>query len=55
MMGYGYTPAATSSGGWPAGAIIATAVLATLLVGGALAIARQKLRRRTHRATPATS
>jgi hypothetical protein len=52
--GYGYTPAAGSSGGWPVGAVIAASVLAVLLVGGALAFVVPRLRGRTHRATPTT-
>ena len=57
MMGsvYGYTPAASSGGSWPTGAIIATAILATLLLGGAVALTLPTLRRRNHPATPATS
>ncbi len=58
MMGYSYgnTPAArSSSGDSPTGAIIATAALAALLVGGALALALPRLRRHSHGATPATS
>jgi hypothetical protein len=56
MMGYGYgnTPTASSSSGWPTGAIIATIVLAALLVGGALAVVLPRLRRRSQRATSAT-
>lgn len=58
MMGsaYGHTTAANSSnGGWPTGAIVATAVLAALLLAAALALALPKLRRRNRSATPATS
>jgi hypothetical protein len=55
MMGYGYTPAANSSGGWPTGAIVAVSVLAVLLVGGAIALAVPRLRRRPRRASPTTS
>jgi hypothetical protein len=57
MMGYadGYTPAVSSKGGWPTAAIVATAALGALLIGGGIAFAAPKLRRRTHRATAATS
>jgi preprotein translocase subunit SecG len=47
MMGaYGTQPSANSTGGWPTGAIIATAVLAALLLAGALALGVPMLRRR---------
>ena len=50
MMGYGYSnaPAASSSGGWPTGAIVTVTVLGVLLIGGALAIAVPRLRGRPH-------
>jgi hypothetical protein len=57
MMGYdyGYTRTAGSSSGWPTVAVIAVVVLALLLVGGVLAFAAPRLRRRTHAAGAATT
>jgi hypothetical protein len=55
MMGAPYgTPVATSGGsGWPTGAVVAIAVLAAVLVTGALALALPKVRRRrSHHASP---
>jgi hypothetical protein len=47
MMGYYGTQSSTSStGGWPTGAIVATAILAALLLGGILALALPRLRGR---------
>ncbi len=51
MGGYG-VEGKSSSGGWPAGAIVFLAVLGVLLLAGALAFALSKLRRR-HPGTPA--
>jgi hypothetical protein len=45
MMGYHGT-SASSTGGWPTGAILATAILAALLLGGILALALPRLRGR---------
>jgi hypothetical protein len=50
IMGYNGTQAsASSSEGWPTGAIVATAVLAALLLGGLVALAVPALRRRSGR------
>jgi hypothetical protein len=49
MMGNGTGPLASSSGGWPTGAIVATAILAALLLAGTLALALPRLRRNRHR------
>ncbi|MFI4977259.1 MAG: hypothetical protein ACHQC8_01055 [Solirubrobacterales bacterium] len=49
MMGYGTRPLANSSSGWPTGAIVATAALAALLLGVALALGMPMLRRRSQR------
>jgi hypothetical protein len=53
--GYGYTPAASSSGGWPTGAVIAVAALAALLLGGLAALSVPRLRRRPPTAGSSTS
>lgn len=54
--GDGSTPATSSSGGWPAGAIVAVGLLAAVLIGGGLAVALPRLlRQRAHRAKPATN
>jgi hypothetical protein len=45
MMGYATQTSASSSDGWPTGAIIATAVLAALLLGGLIALLLPALRR----------
>lgn len=57
MMGYAYgsTPASSSSGGWPTGAIVAVAVLAAILIGGAAAVAVPRVRKRSHPGAAATS
>jgi hypothetical protein len=46
MMGYYGTSSASSTGGWPTGAVVATAVLAALLLGGLVAFVVPALRRR---------
>ena len=46
MMGYGTQSSASSTGGWPTGAIVATAVLGALLLVGLLALGVPMLRRR---------
>lgn len=43
MMGYGRQSSATSNGGWPAGALVATAILAALLLAGIFAFALPRL------------
>jgi hypothetical protein len=48
MMGY-YGTSTNSTGGWPTGAILATAILAALLLGGILALALPRLRGRGER------
>jgi hypothetical protein len=55
MMGYGIGTSANSSSSWPTGAIIAVAILAALLIGGALALALHRLRGRGHPGRPADS
>lgn len=57
MMGFGDGTAPTTSAGsgWPTAAIIAITVLAALLIGGTIALALPRLRRRAHPTTPATS
>jgi hypothetical protein len=57
MMGYdyGYTHTASSNSGWPTLAVIAVVVLALLLVGGVLAFAAPRLRRRSHAAGAAAT
>lgn len=47
MMGHGTL--ANSSGGWPTGAIVATGVLAALLLGAVLGLGLPMLRRRSQR------
>ena len=50
MMGYyGTQSSASSESGWPTGAIVVTAVLAALLLGGVVALAVPMLRRRSGR------
>lgn len=49
MMGYYGTSSASSTGGWPTGAILATAILAALLLGVILALALPRLRGRGER------
>jgi hypothetical protein len=51
MMGYATGTTASSSSGWPTGAVVAIAVLAALLIAGTLAIAAPTLRR-GHRTSP---
>lgn len=46
MMGYRTQSSASSTGGWPTGAIVATAVLGALLLVGLLALGVPMLRRR---------
>lgn len=53
--GYGYTPTASSGGGWPAGAVIAVAVLGVVLIGGGAAVALPRVRKRLHSGTAATT
>ncbi len=48
MMGYGVQPSANSSSSWPTGAIVVVAILAALLIGGALALVLPRLRGRDH-------
>lgn len=57
MMGYryGHTPTASSGGGWPAGAVVAVAVLGTVLIGGLAALALPRVRKRGHSGTAATT
>jgi hypothetical protein len=43
MMGYGIGTSANSSSSWPTGAIVAIAILAALLIGGALALVLPRL------------
>jgi hypothetical protein len=51
MMGYyGTQSSASSTDGWPTGAIVATAILAALLLAGTLALGVQMLRHRGQRA-----
>ena len=52
MMGYGAQTSATSSDGWPTGAIVATAVMAALLLAGALRLGLPMLRRRNAQRHP---
>jgi hypothetical protein len=54
MMGYSYayTPTTKSSDGWPTGAVIAVAILGTLLAAGALAFATPRFKGRSRRPTP---
>ena len=57
MMGYGYggpTPTASSSGGWPTGAIVAVAALAAVLIC-VVAFGLPRIRRRWHRPGTAAS
>jgi hypothetical protein len=53
--GYGYTPAASSGGGWPAGAVVAVIVLGTLLIVGLAVVALPRVRKRRHSGTTATT
>lgn len=55
MMGYGHAPAASSGGGWPAGAVIAVAALGALLIGGLAALALPRVRKRRHPGPAATT
>jgi hypothetical protein len=50
-----YETSANSTGGWPTSAIIATAILAALLLGAGLALIIGTLRGRDHRRRPADS
>jgi hypothetical protein len=47
MMGYGTQSSANSNGGWPTGALIATALLAALLLAGTLGFTVRRVRRRS--------
>lgn len=57
MMGYGYVyqPATSSSDGWPAGAVVAVAVLGAVLIVGLGALALPRLRKRWQSGTAATT
>ena len=57
MMGYryGYAPTASSGGGWPAGAVVAVAVLGAVLIGGFAALALPRVRKRGHSGPAATT
>jgi hypothetical protein len=46
MMGYGTVSSANSNGGWPTGALVATALLAALLLAGILGFTVARLRGR---------
>jgi hypothetical protein len=52
MMGYGTGTSASSSSGWPTGAIIAVVILGALLLAGALVLLVQMLRGRDYRGRP---
>ena len=52
--GYGYTPTAGAGGGWPAGAVVAVAVLGAVLIGGLAALAL-RVRKRGHSGTATTT
>jgi hypothetical protein len=58
MMGYsgnGSTPAASSSSGWPTGAVIAVVALGAALIVGLGALALPRVRKRRHSRTAATT
>jgi hypothetical protein len=58
MMGYygnGHTPAATSSSGWPTGAVIAVVALGAVLIVGLGTLALPRVRKRWHSGTAATT
>ena len=57
MMGYryGHTPTASSGAGWPAAAVVAVAVLGTVLIGGLAVLALPRVRKRGHSGTAATT
>jgi hypothetical protein len=57
MMGYGYghTPAASSGGGWAAGAVIAVLALGAVLIVGLGALALPRVRKRWHSGPAATT
>ena len=57
MMGYGYghTPATSSGGGWPAGAVIAVVALGAVLFVGLGALALPRIRKRWHSGPAATT
>ena len=55
MMGYGYTPAASSGGGWPAGAVVAVVALGAVLIVGLGALALPRVRKRWHSGPAATT
>jgi hypothetical protein len=55
MMGYGYTPTASSGGGWPAGAVVAVVALGALLIVALGALALPRVRKRRHSGTAATT
>jgi hypothetical protein len=55
MMGYGYAPNVNSGGGWPAGAVVAVAVLGTVLIVGLGVLALPRVRERGHSGPAATT
>ena len=57
MMGYayGYSPTASSGGGWPAGAVVAVIALGAVLIVGLGALALPRIRKRRHSGTAATT
>jgi hypothetical protein len=55
MMGYGYTPTASSGGGWPAGAVAAVIAVGAVLIVGLGALALPRIRKRSHSGTAATT
>jgi hypothetical protein len=57
MMGYayGYSPTASSGGGWPAGAVVAVIALGAVLIVGLGALALPRVRKRRHSGTAATT
>ena len=53
--GYGYTPTASSGGGWPATAVVAVIALGAVLIVGLGALALPRVRKRWHSGTAATT
>ena len=53
--GYGYTPTASSGGGWPGGAVGAAVALGAVLIGGLGALALPRVRKRRHSGPAATT